>query len=75
MRRGLVPATIGLGLGLAGAIAAGLSLSSLLFAVQPTDPMTLGFVAMVLAATMALACFLPARRVLKIDPIASLRRD
>jgi predicted permease len=75
MRRGLVPAAFGLLVGLGGAVAAASSLSSVLFAIEPTDPATLTTVSAILAGTAMVACLVPARRVLRIDPIASLRQE
>jgi putative ABC transport system permease protein len=66
-------------LGLAAGIAASLSLtrlmSSLLFRVDPFDPLTLGVVTFILAAIAALACFLPARRAMRVDPMVALRTE
>jgi len=67
------------GLGIGGGLLASLPLShllaSLLFGVQPNDPATLAAVAAVLALVAALACWLPARRATRVDPIAALRQD
>jgi ABC-type antimicrobial peptide transport system permease subunit len=60
-------------LGVAGALAAGQLLESLLFGVQPRDPMTLVAVAAVLGASAMLASYLPARRASRIDPVSVLR--
>jgi len=73
--QGLGLAAVGLVLGLAGAVAVTRFLGLLLFEVSPFDPMTFGGVSAVLAAVAILACYLPARRATKADPIAVLRRE
>jgi putative ABC transport system permease protein len=75
LRQGLTLALVGLGLGLAGALGLTRFLRTLLFEVQPFDPPTFGIVAATLAAVAIFACYLPARRATKSDPIAVLRRD
>lgn len=72
---GMRPVLIGLGVGLAGAIAAASTLRSLLFEVAPTDPLALGTVALVLLLASAAACYLPARRAAALDPIIALRQQ
>jgi len=51
------------------------AMSGLLFAVKPDDPSVLAGVALVIAAVSALACWVPARRVLRVDVAAALRCD
>jgi putative ABC transport system permease protein len=65
----------GLVLGLLGALALGRYLRSLLFAIQPTDPLTLVGVATLLAVVAAIACLLPALRAVRVDPMDALRGD
>ena len=74
-REGIVLAAIGTAIGLAGALAAGRLLSSFLFDVRASDPLTLAAVAILLLAVAALATYLPARRALRVDPIAALRTE
>jgi len=69
------PALIGIGLGLLGAFALSRLLSSLLFGIAPSDPTTYAAVAVVLAATALISCYLPARRALLVDPVTALREE
>jgi len=73
--QGVALAVVGTALGIAGALAVTHFLSSLLFAVRPTDPVTLMTVSAVLLAVAALASYLPARRALAIDPALALRAE
>jgi len=75
MKDGLKLGVLGIGLGLAGAIALTRVMVSLLFEVKPTDPATLIGVALLLAAVAMLACYIPARRALSIHPMTALRRE
>jgi len=65
--------SIGLAIGLTGALAANRVLSSIAYGVGAHDPLTLAGVTAVLSVVAALACFLPARRITKIDPMKVLR--
>jgi putative ABC transport system permease protein len=71
--QGIRLTTVGIALGLAGAFAATRALSSLLYGVGATDPATFVSVPLVLAAVGLTACYIPARRATKIDPMAALR--
>ena len=64
---------LGVGLGLIGALAVMRVIDHLLFQVSPTDPTTFVSVAMLLMAVSFMACWIPARRATRIDPIAALR--
>jgi putative ABC transport system permease protein len=66
---------IGLGCGIAGALALTRLLSSLLFGVRPTDPRTFVAVAFGLLSVGALACYIPARRATKVGPMVALRHE
>ncbi|HET9308266.1 MAG TPA: ABC transporter permease [Candidatus Sulfotelmatobacter sp.] len=75
MKDGVKLGLLGVALGLAGAIALTRVMVSLLFEVKPTDPATLIGVALLLAAVAMLACYIPARRALSIDPMTALHRE
>ncbi|MBK5255520.1 MAG: ABC transporter permease [Vicinamibacteria bacterium] len=65
----------GIALGLGGALALSKSLGGLLFNLSPTDPLTLGGVAILLAGVALLASFLPARQATRVDPLIALRNE
>jgi predicted permease len=73
VREGLTPVAAGLALGLIGALAAGRLMQGLLFDVAPADPWVLGAVLALLAVVASIACYIPAHRVTRIDPVQALR--
>jgi putative ABC transport system permease protein len=75
LRRGLGLVLAGTVLGLVAARLATRALRSLVFEVSVTDPVTLGAAAAALAATGLLACWLPARRAARVDPVSMLRSE
>jgi putative ABC transport system permease protein len=75
LRQGLWLAGLGLGLGLAGALALGRFVQSLLFETSATDPATLVPVGILLLAVAALASYLPARHAAHLDPVVALRSE
>ncbi len=72
---GLVLTAIGVALGLAGAVAATRLMQTLLFGVSTTDPATFVGVSAVLVLVSLLACYVPARRAAKVDPLVALRYE
>jgi len=72
---GLKLSLTGLALGLAGALWLGGAGSSLLFGVTATDPLTLITVSLLLTAVAGAACYFPARRAMKVEPIVALRQE
>jgi putative ABC transport system permease protein len=72
---GMLLILIGLTIGLAGSLALTRFLSSLLFGVTATDPITFGAVAILLAVVALAACYLPARRAMRVNPIVALRYE
>ena len=73
--QGMRPILIGIGVGLAGALALSRFVSSLLFNVKPMDPLTYVVVALLVAAAALLSCYVPALRALRVDPVAALRQE
>jgi putative ABC transport system permease protein len=73
--RGVVLTTIGLAIGLGGALALTRLMSSMLFGVGERDPFTMVSVAAILAGVALLASYVPARRATKVDPVVALRYE
>lgn len=75
VRQGLVPAAVGTLAGLLVALAGGRVIASLLFGVQPTDPLTLAGTTTLLLAVVLAACLIPAARAVRIPPASALRAE
>jgi putative ABC transport system permease protein len=73
--QGLRTILIGIAIGLAGSLAITRALRSLLFGVTATDPLTFVAVILLLVTTALLACYIPARRATKVDPMVALRYE
>jgi putative ABC transport system permease protein len=75
LRQGMAPVAIGLLCGVAASLVAGSLIRSLLFGVTASDPLTIASVAVVVLAIALLACYLPARRSMSVDPMVALRYE
>jgi putative ABC transport system permease protein len=75
IEKGLVMIVVGLVIGVAGALALTRVLTSFLYSVTPTDPMTFVAVSLLLMVVGLVACYIPARRATKIDPMSALRYE
>jgi putative ABC transport system permease protein len=73
LRSGMSPVMLGLVIGLAGVLGLTRLLSALLFGVGEHDPMTIAAVALILALVALIACYIPARRATKVNPMVALR--
>ncbi len=73
--QGMKLVLIGLAIGLAGALALTRLMKTLLFGVSASDPLTFGSITLLLALVALLACWIPARRAIRVNPIVALRRE
>jgi len=75
LRQGLMLTILGVVIGLLAAVALTRLLSGLLFGVAAVDPPTFASISILLIAVSLVACYLPARRAMKIDPLLALRSE
>ena len=75
LKNGLMLGLWGISIGIAGAVVLSRYLKSMLFELSPTDPVTYGIVAIVLLGVAIFACYIPARRASKVDPMEALRYE
>ena len=75
IRQGMLLVLIGVAVGLACAVALTRIMSNLLFDITVTDPATYASIALLLTAVSLVACYIPARRATRVDPMIALRYD
>jgi putative ABC transport system permease protein len=75
VRDGIRPVIVGVFIGIAGALVLTRSIKALLFGVEPADPATFGVIIVLLSAVAFAACWIPARRATRVDPMTALRAE
>jgi putative ABC transport system permease protein len=73
LRRGIAITAAGMGIGLLGAFGVSRIVGNLLYGVSATDPMTFVLISLLLCGVALVACFVPARRATKVDPVMAIR--
>jgi ABC-type antimicrobial peptide transport system permease subunit len=75
LRQGLTLAALGASLGVVAGLSGSRILSTALFETPPTDPLVFASAAVILVSVAALACWIPARRASRVDPLAAIRQE
>ncbi|HEX8998463.1 MAG TPA: FtsX-like permease family protein, partial [Blastocatellia bacterium] len=75
IRQGMTPVVIGMAVGIAGALALTRVMSTLLVGVSANDPLTFAAIVVLLSIVALSACFIPARRATKVDPMVALHYE
>ena len=75
VRQGMSSTLIGAGTGVGLSLVVTRAIKSMLYGVKPSDPITLGTVVLILASVALAACWIPARRASRVDPVIALRYE
>jgi putative ABC transport system permease protein len=75
VKQGMNPVLLGLVIGLAATLGAGQLIAAQLYQISPHNPFLIGLTAAALAIAALLACLIPARRAMRVDPIVALRAE
>ena len=75
LKQGMILASVGLTIGIMASVALSRFVARLLFGIAATDPAVFGTVSLILVAIAFFACYLPARRATRIDPLVALRME
>jgi putative ABC transport system permease protein len=75
LRQGVLQTAVSIAAGVALSLLAGRALSSMLFSVSPSDPVSLAVSVLLLSSAALLACYLPARRATRVSPLTALRTE